>query len=480
MEIHRIFNTETELQLVKSACTKSFYLFCREFWSTIRDVPPVWNWHHEYICQKLQETVEDVLEGRPKKHDLIITLPPGTSKSSILSVLLPAYLHLRNPAFRFITSSFDQDLANDFGTLSRKVMDSDLYRKLFYQFKYTPNRIDHYRNQYGGERMMFQTGMSPTGRHADLIIMDDLIDPKSMSKESDIAKTNFYMNAVIRPRVVNIVSTPLILVMQRLHQQDPVAEWLSHKDAKIFHISLPAKLSPDHQPKPKGLRKYYVNGLLDPVRLGEEALAHVQTWMFKHDYEAQYLQNPQPTGGLMFKVAMITCQHVDPLDPVVQVARFWDKAIATTDTACYTAGTKVGRTASGRFVVLDVRRGKWGLADRENMIRSTAMSDGYECQIGIEVEPGSSGMVDSMHTVRNLAGFVVFPEKPHYSKEARARAFAIQVEQGNVFMVPGAWNMPFIDELAGFPHNREKDQVDSCCGAFNLLAQQLYMEVTAF
>ena len=480
MDIHRLFNASTELQLLREVCTKNFYQFCREFWETIVSTPCQWNWHHEYICQKLQETVEDVLEGRPKKHDLIISLPPGTAKSSLLSVLLPAYLHLRNPAFRFITSSFDQDLANNFGSLSRKVMDSELYRKLFYHFRYTPNRVDHYRNQYGGERMIFQTGQSPTGRHANLIIMDDLVDPMSMTKERDIAKTNFYMNAVIRPRVINIESTPLILVMQRLHEQDPVAEWLSHKDAKILFISLPAKIDNEHLPNPIGLKRYYKNGLLDPVRLSEAALADRRTWMANADYEAQYLQNPLPTGGLMFKISMIGTHHIDPLDPIVQVVRYWDKAISISDTACYTSGVKIGRTMSGRFAILDVRRGKWGLYEREKLIRSTAEADGVCCLIGLEVEPGSGGTADSHYTVRNLAGFIVIPERPHASKEVRARPFAIQVEQGNVFMVPGNWNSEFIDEMASFPSGRAKDQIDSASSAFNLLSQQITLTATAF
>ncbi len=480
MDLHRFFTPSTEFQLLREVCGRNFYQFCREFQPTLTSTPWQWNWHHEYICQKLQDTVEDVLEGRPKKHDLIISLPPGTGKSTLLSVLLPAFLHARNPAFRFITCSFDQDLANNFGTLSRKVMDSELYRKLFYHFKYTPNRVDHYRNQYGGERMIFQTGQSPTGRHANLIIMDDLIDPMSMSKERDIQKTNFYMNAVIRPRVINIESTPLILIMQRLHEQDPVAEWLSHKDAKILYISLPAKIGREHFPNPIGLKRYYPNGLLDPNRLSENALAEVRSWMPPADYEAQYLQNPLPTGGLMFKITMIACHHVDPLDPVIQCVRYWDKAISVSDTACYTAGVKIGRTMSGRFVILDVRRGRWGLYEREQMIRNTAEMDGVACMIGLEIEPGSGGAADAQNTVRNLAGFVVVPERPPSSKEVRARPLAIQIEQGNVFMTPGNWNADFIDEIASFPHGKFKDQTDAAAAAFNLASSQITLTASVF
>ncbi len=111
--------------------------------------------------------MEDVLEGRPKKHDLIISLPLGTGKATLLSALLPVFLHTSNPAFRFITSSFNRDLANNCGTLSRTVLALELYRKLFYHFKYTPNRVASYRNPYGGERMIVQTGELPTNRYND-------------------------------------------------------------------------------------------------------------------------------------------------------------------------------------------------------------------------------------------------------------------------------------------------------------------------
>ena len=72
------------------------------------------------------------------------------------------------------------------------------------------------------------------------------------------------------------------------------------------------------------------------------------------------------------------------------------------------------------------------------------------------------------------------PEKPFVSKEVRARPFAVQVELGNVFMMPGSWNTEYVDEMAGFPKAKNKDQIDASSGAFNLLSQQVQLTATAF
>jgi hypothetical protein len=677
-------NPYLETKLLREICRNSFYQFCREFAYIVIPNEITWNWHHEYLCQKFQEIALDVLEGRPKRGDLIVSIAPGTAKSSLLSALLPAWLHAINPSFRFITASFDYKLACTFGRLSKQIMDSPLYKKLFYDFKYSPERIGEYVNQYGGSRLCFSTGQSPTGRHANMIIIDDPVDPALVGHESKIAEIGFWMNAVIRPRVTDVLATPLILVMQRLHCQDPVGDWLEHAklraDANVIHISLPAEIDHAHKPIPSGLSRYYSDGLLDPIRLNRHALNDRKAWMTLADYEAQYLQNPLKTEGLMFKVANINVRQIDPLDPIVQTIRYWDKAISVSDTACYTAGIKLGKTRSGRWCVMDVRRGKWGLYDRENTILNTAVSDGVGTFVVVEQEPGplweeeyvltwptsdlqskalprqkklkdivvgdyvinqhgkptrvldiheqgdlpvyvietsvdaekcelikdkltftsimsttrkirahsshpflvgsgwvnaedlmpgiyltrmefgreyqngflsfvmekqlrdigcfdaflksvgcenndavlhgfqsskekiidiheasmempcrcltvengesfvcndlvvhnSGGKESAMNTVRMLAGFQAYMDPAAGSKEVRAQPFAIQVEQGNVFIVPAPWNDAFLAELSVFPQGRLKDQVDAVVGGFNFLTRQTLRIATAF
>ena len=81
-------------------CRRNFYYFIQEFWEQADTSTPVWNWHIEYLANQLQEDAELLLTGKPKKNDLIINCPPGTSKSMIASVLFPAWLLIRNPKIK--------------------------------------------------------------------------------------------------------------------------------------------------------------------------------------------------------------------------------------------------------------------------------------------------------------------------------------------------------------------------------------------
>ena len=460
-----------EAALLRSVCTQSFYRFVQEFWPVVIAEKPVWNWHIEYLCQKLQNMLEDVIAGKPKKYDLIINLPPSSSKSSIFSILFPAYAWARMPSCRFITASFQDKLAEGFARKSKQLIKSDLYRQMFGEFKFIPDRQGHYVNQYKGERIVYTTGQSPTGQHAHFILIDDPIDPLAQDRETNIYNINLWMHRVIRSRTVDAQVTPLILVMQRLSMDDPTGDWLEKAEdhGKVFHICLPASIESGQQVKPPGLKRYYRNNLFDPIRLPYSVLEDRKMWMVAADYAAQYDQSPLPKEGLMFKVQYLTVKPLEALDPIVAKCRYWDKAISTRLNACFTVGALMGRTRTGRFVLMDIQRGQWDAATRESIILNTARADGPDTVVGIEQEPGSGGMESAMYTVRNLAGFPVYVDRASQSKEARAEPLAIQVEHGNVSLLEGAWNAAFLSEIGSFPRGRYKDQVDATVGAFRVL-----------
>src|SRR3954464_11731048 len=92
------------LDLAKAElCRRSLYKFVQEFWSEIIPEDPVWNWHIKYLCDEIQRDVLRVCKlpkqyfeglelpekGREAKlHDVLVNIPPGTTKSTILSVML--------------------------------------------------------------------------------------------------------------------------------------------------------------------------------------------------------------------------------------------------------------------------------------------------------------------------------------------------------------------------------------------------------
>src|ERR1700685_2964475 len=87
-EINKLDLTKIESEL----CRRSFFYFCKEFWGEFDPAKPIWEGYHEYLCGRLQEAGMRVCKGEEKDKDFIINMPPGTSKSSICSVLFNAWL----------------------------------------------------------------------------------------------------------------------------------------------------------------------------------------------------------------------------------------------------------------------------------------------------------------------------------------------------------------------------------------------------
>ena len=71
---------------------RSFYEFVQYFWDTIIAEEPIWNWHIKYLCDELQAIGQRVAKREQKEHDYyIINVPPGSSKSTIISEMYPLW-----------------------------------------------------------------------------------------------------------------------------------------------------------------------------------------------------------------------------------------------------------------------------------------------------------------------------------------------------------------------------------------------------
>ena len=477
----------SESDIIASICRESYFDFVKEFWSTIEKARPVWNWHIRYMCDELQHVAELVFLNKEKEYDLIINVSPGSTKSIVCSIMFVPWCWTRMPSLQFIGGSHQKDLSVEFGKKSRDIIWSDKYRACFPEIELRQDAAGRtfHQNTEGGWRLATSTGSGVIGRHGHIIGIDDPIDPKKAVSETELKNANDWISDTLSQRKVDQAKTPTILIMQRLHQNDPTAFIIeqakkSQKEAinfgdtnailKIKHICLPAEKTKDI--KPKYLRKYYKNNLMDPVRLGRKALSEKKA-LGDYVYSGQFLQNPIPAGGGMFKTERILID-VPEKDGMRRVVRFWDKA-GTAGGGAFTAGIKMGVDRKGRYWILDVRRGQWSSEIREANIKQTAEMDGRNIEVGIEQEPGSGGKESAEATVRNLAGWRVWIDKPSgsgSSKPLRAYSFSTQVNIGNVSMVAGEWNIPLIDELMFWPFSKYKDQGDGCSGAFNRLTSK--------
>jgi phage terminase large subunit-like protein len=350
-------------------CRRSLFKFVQEFWEEIIPEDPVWNWHIEYLCDEIQRDVlrvcklpEQRVQGfvlpaklrEPKLHDVLVNIPPGTTKSTILSVMLPAWAWTVDATLRIISASYSGELSMGLAVKSRDIIQSDKYRAYFpkVRIREDSNNKGHYINTEGGERFTTSTGSTILGIHGHLIIIDDPVNTKEAASEGALEQACDFVNSTLAMRKVDKKITLTVMVMQRLHEKDPSGSWLSMEGYKIKHICLPARLDEDGEVVPAQLKENYVDGFLDPVRLDAEALSEALMKLGTYGYAGQMGQNPTPKGGGVWQQWFVPVADKDmPLpDQMEGYGTDWDTAYTQVVTNASSAAVVSGRIGNIMYI----------------------------------------------------------------------------------------------------------------------------------
>ena len=464
----------TEITLYRDLLQHNFYEFFKFFWTAINNETLIDNWHIKYLCDELQSVAERVFRREKKEYDLIINIPPSMSKTSILNIYFPLWCWVNDYTIPFISVSYSYQLSINISEKCRDVLRSDLFQKYFYDIKVKDDSDTKQLfkvvkdNKVGGFRYATSVGGTISGFHGHFLLLDDPLNAVDALSDVKIKNVNEWIDNVIYSRKVDNDVSVVILIMQRLHEND-VTGYLLDKNKNIKHICLPALQS--EKVSPPELKKYYTDGLLDSKRLSKEILEQKRIEMGDYAFAMQYLQEIVPKAGSFFDISkLLVINNIDDKE-IVRVVRYWDKA-GTHLGGAYTVGVKMALLKNKTYVVLDVVRGQWEAGEREKIIRQVAELDGREVSIIVEQEPGSGGKESAEATIRNLAGFRCYADRPTGDKVLRADTFAVQLNAGNVAMLRADWNSEYKRELEFFPYGKYKDQVDASSGAFNILLKQ--------
>ena len=162
----------------------------------------------------------------------------------------------------------------------------------------------------------------------------------------------------------------------------------------------------------------------------------------------------------------------------IKWVRYWDRAATEPkdedDDPDWTAGALVG-IHGGELYIKDVVRFRDTPAVNEQKISDTARGDGYDVQIGYEVEPGSSGKeVAVYYQTKVLAGYTVLLDHPKGSKVERCKPWCALAEHGHVYLIRGSWNRAFLAEAGGFPFGK-KDQIDAVSGGYKIVTMDKFI-----
>lgn len=480
-------------QIQAEMCKRSLFTFTKEFWSEVSSSEPTWNWHIPYLSKELEKMIFRVANRMPKEYDMIINISPGTTKSTLCSVMLNAWTWTNWPWLRFINSSYSGALSLEHSELCRDLIRSDKYRRWYpyieikqdkdtktnFKIIYDEEHIDSITGEAslikksGGNRYSTSVGGTLTGFHADVLVVDDPLDPQRSASDVEILKSNTWIDQTLSTRKVDKAVTPTIIIMQRLHQNDPTGYLLSKKNKKIKHICLPGEIRNYRSNlKPKSIAKYYKDDLFDTTRMPWKVLEDMRIDLGEFGYASQIGQSAVSDKGNLFKVEHFQMIHsMVPAPDIVRTVRYWDKA-GTAGGGAYTVGVKMHSLKNGKFLITDIKRGRWSSEQREAIIRQTAEADGIDTIIWHEQEPGSGGKESAEGTIRNLAGYTTYADRVTKNKELRADPYSVQVNNGNVLLLYAPWNQDFIEEHRYFPNSTFKDQVDASSGAFTKVVRK--------
>lgn len=274
----------------------------------INGMPYMMGEHHKRICDALDR----VIEGSTTR--LIINVPPRYGKTLLVSQMFPAYGFALNPRCNFLHLSYSASLTQTNSEAVKEIMRTEYFMRMFdARIQRGKDTKAWWETSQGGAMYSTSTLGQITGFGAGVvdtkdeeakeeylktmlrptlfsgaIIIDDPIKPGDALSDNIREQVNLRFETTIRNRV-NSRDVPIIVIMQRLHEHDLSGYLLDAEPDDWEVLSLPAIVTEGDDERPLWEWKHNMEELYH--------LRDINPFIF----ETQYLQNPTPLEGLMYR-----------------------------------------------------------------------------------------------------------------------------------------------------------------------------------
>lgn len=334
---------EKERYLHKQLLASSMMQFTTKMFAHVNNRPYVVGEHHKIICDAL----DGVIRGKYNK--LIINISPRYGKTALCSQMFIAYGLAINPASKFLHISYSANLVADNSKIVKEIITSPYYQLLFpeVKLKKADNTIAKWSTtRLGGEYATstlgqitgfgagqpdwteeeianideFTAKFNP-GQFAGAIVIDDPIRPEDALSDKVRETVNRRFETTIRNRV-NSRKTPIVIVMQRLHEHDLCGYLQEIEPSEWKVVSLPV-IKTDEDGNESALWPY--KHTLEELYKLRNASEFV--------FETQYMQNPTPMEGLMYR-AFRTYDTLPDRKTAKMIGNYTDSADTGFDFLC--------------------------------------------------------------------------------------------------------------------------------------------------
>jgi len=439
---------------------------------------------HKFIASVLEKVVANEIKR------LLITAPPQTGKSHLVSEIFPAYWFGKRPNDSIILSSYADTLARDKGLKARDIITSQEYQEVFPEIHVREDKQARHdweiSSPHHGEFYSAGVGSGITGRGASLGLIDDPVKDWEDGQSRTIKeKTWDWYESTFRTRIRE--GGAIILIMTRWAKDDLFGRILLNGKEKWLILRLPA-LCETQEERDKNDKELGLSiGNKDPLKrkVGESVAPHrfsAQTLQANIDgisstkASAIYKGVPRSPEGDKVKRHWFDFVDRNQVPYKAKRARYWDPAGSKKKTSKYTAGVR-GCIVDGIFYIEDVQRDRMTPAERNRLMRQTAELDDnefgtFQVKQWWEEEGGSSGLDSSdNYATEVFKGFSAEKDRPSGSKDVRLDPFIGWAEQKRVKLVRGRWNEDWLDEMCSLTGigDEVRDQADATAGLFNRL-----------
>lgn len=416
------------------------------------------NWHHEVICEHLEKCITGDITR------LIINIPPRYSKTRLAVVDFISWSMGLYPDSEFIHVTYSATLAENNSYDAKMLVEHEAYKELFpnVELRKDSNARNKWMTTQGGVIHAMGTEGTVTGKgagkmregFAGAVIIDDPIKVTEAQSDTVRPKINNWFSSVLESRL-NKKSTPIILIMQRLHEDDLSGFLIDGGSGEEWTVlNIPA-ISDNGEP-------------LWPYKHSIEDLRRLEA-KSPYTFSGQYMQRPSPQGGGMFKEAWLNwyVSHNMPNFKTTFITA--DTAIKTKEQNDYSVIQHWGLTTDAQLYLLDMKRGKWESPELDKIFKSFYADCSRKYKVRtcyIEDKASGSQLIQGL---KKYGGIPITAVPRSIDKITRAQDSAPWVSMGIIHLNKEIDQIDsLVSELTTFPVGRHDDMVDALMDAINI------------
>lgn len=465
--------------LIAERCRRSFYQFIRHGWDEIVPEHYVDNWHIGAIAEHLQA----ITEGEINK--LIINIPPGHAKSTLVSVMWPAWEWVIDPGIQSLFGAYSVDLALRDSVRCRTFFEGEWYQKTFqpsWRMLREQNAKGFYTNSCNGNRYTFALGArGKTGWRGDKVVVDDPNDVQARFNARVKADAFDTYNSVLSTRVNDLTKAKFVIIQQRVAYDDFTGRLTAEGGYELLMI--PSEFKPSRRIFTKigwtDPRKEE-GELLFPKKFPKESLDYLRIFKLGEEgYSAQHGQDPFPEGGARFNRtdflrwsrsggSLIKFHRKNNVIDTYNFNLCWtfvtcDFAASEGTSSDWTVFATWGVTPSFDLFLINVDRAR--LTEPKIVEKALAIHSfvGYNGKRHLAFIVEDNGLGLPICQAMQEKGIPTLSVHIHRTdKLVRSTTAVVRAQAGKIFVPDeAAWLNEWFDEHEKFPAGQHDDQVDA-------------------